>query len=158
MHHGAIRQDPGSEIKKNLLDRFRIILIDPEDELRLASSECIQPTSFSSLLEGAAMTVMTSVVRAVSQLPRWLGDWDRRVRMRRELGRMPARMLVDIGLSPEAVARELRAPFWQPLGFDLAAPTGSSEAWQAAVARGPALPPQVRSIARLATVVFPNRA
>lgn len=67
------------------------------------------------------MTVMTQAMRAIGRLPRRIGDWGWRIRMRRELGGMPARLLVDIGLSPAAVACESRQPFWRPLGCDLAA-------------------------------------
>jgi uncharacterized protein YjiS (DUF1127 family) len=101
------------------------------------------------------MTVMTRTIRVLSQLPRFLGEWDRRSRARRALGRISPQLLVDIGLSPKAVARECRQPFWRPLGSDLAAPS-----WQASAAEklGPALPAAVRPVARPAAVIFPCRA
>ena len=44
-----------------------------------------------------------------------LGQWRERRRLRRELARVPARDLLDAGLSLEAVEHEIAQPFWRPL-------------------------------------------
>jgi len=94
-------------------------------------------------------TVMTRTIEAVG---RRLGEWDRRARMRRALARISPRLLVDVGLSPEAVARESRQPFWRPLAGDLDALGGAAPA---AVTPGPALPAAVRPAATLPAAVRP---
>lgn len=65
------------------------------------------------------MTLPVNTLSAFGALRRRLDHWHRLLQTRRELSRMPARLLVDIGLSPEMVARTADAPFWQPLGQDL---------------------------------------
>ena len=43
-----------------------------------------------------------------------LRQWQDRVRGRRDLARFSQRDLRDIGLTPDAAAREVAKPFWQP--------------------------------------------
>jgi len=47
--------------------------------------------------------------RAVARL----GEWRERERQRRSLARLDARLLADIGVSPEQQARECAKPFWR---------------------------------------------
>jgi uncharacterized protein YjiS (DUF1127 family) len=43
----------------------------------------------------------------------WLAAWVTRVRQRELLAGLDRRMLRDIGLTPDAQARELTKPFWR---------------------------------------------
>jgi uncharacterized protein YjiS (DUF1127 family) len=43
----------------------------------------------------------------------WVAAWITRVRQRELLAGLDARMLRDIGLTPDAQARELTKPFWR---------------------------------------------
>jgi uncharacterized protein YjiS (DUF1127 family) len=47
-----------------------------------------------------------------------LSEWRERRRLRRELARVPARDLLDAGLSLEAVEHEVAQPFWRPLDVE----------------------------------------
>ena len=42
--------------------------------------------------------------------------WRRRMEARRNLAKMDARSLTEIGISPAAAAYESGRPFWQPMG------------------------------------------
>ena len=89
-------------------------------------------------------------------LRRGIAECSERARMRRTLGRMSDRLLADVGLSPEAVAHEVEAPFWRPIGPELAALVDLNPPRPAV--RAPALPLGFATVARLAAAVFPNRA
>jgi uncharacterized protein YjiS (DUF1127 family) len=51
----------------------------------------------------------------LSSIVATLREWRRRSASRRELARLDARTLRDIGLDPGVVDYELRQPFWRPL-------------------------------------------
>jgi len=105
------------------------------------------------------MTLPSNTLRVFGALRRRLDAWHRLLHIRQELSRMPARLLIDIGLSPEAVARHANAPFWQRPERDLALQPGLNPATGMAHALpGPALPRGFDGVARLAAAVFPNRA
>lgn len=104
------------------------------------------------------MSMPVNTPSAFGALRRRLDHWHRLLQTRRELSRMPARLLVDIGLSPEMVARTADAPFWQPLGQDLELQPGLEPAPGAArELRRPALPLGFAAVERLAAAVYPNR-
>jgi uncharacterized protein YjiS (DUF1127 family) len=50
------------------------------------------------------------------QLALILAVWRQRAQARRDLARMDARSLRDIGISPAAAAYESGKPFWQQMG------------------------------------------
>lgn len=54
------------------------------------------------------------VALAIERLARGLRNAAARARQRRALAELDARLLADIGLTPDDVRREAAKPFWRP--------------------------------------------
>jgi uncharacterized protein YjiS (DUF1127 family) len=63
------------------------------------------------------MTLTIALLEAGRRLLRQPTVWRQRSRTRAHLAALPQRQLRDVGLDPEAVAREAQKSFWQPLGM-----------------------------------------
>ncbi len=66
------------------------------------------PTFQSTIHREAKPTLMERVAAT-------LRTWRERRAMRRELARIDARSLRDVGIAPEVVAYEIAQPFWRDL-------------------------------------------
>lgn len=100
------------------------------------------------------MNALAHIIAGVLRLGRVPAVWAARVAMREQLGAMPERLLADIGLNPAAVAREIRKPFWRPLGDCVEA--GAAALRSTAPARAPVpIPAVLQPVARLSGATFP---
>ena len=101
------------------------------------------------------MNALASSIARTRRLTGLPALWLERIAMRERLGAMPERLLADVGLDPVAVAREVRRPFWRPLGERLA--PGAPPVRAASAPRTPlAVPAALRPVARLASATFPT--
>jgi uncharacterized protein YjiS (DUF1127 family) len=98
-----------------------------------------------------ALAPIIAIVRWISSLP---AVWWQRVETRERLGAMPERLLADIGLDHAAVAREVRKPFWRPLGECLAAGAAAFRPTAVSIAPVP-VPAVLQPVARLSGATFP---
>ena len=56
---------------------------------------------------------LTGGILRIDRVPTLLGLWQRRREERQQLRTLPDHMLQDIGLTPEAVRKEVAKPFWR---------------------------------------------
>ncbi|MDA7945972.1 MAG: DUF1127 domain-containing protein [Hyphomicrobiaceae bacterium] len=75
------------------------------------------PNSFVPRIRpDAGRTILTDMIDHIAQLfhdaTALIETWQRTSRQRRALSRLDDRMLQDIGLTREQVAREIGRPFW----------------------------------------------
>lgn len=72
----------------------------------------------SSFLDGNAISarvysIVQTVEGAMSSMKATVVEWNKRNQGRKDLARMDARMLRDIGLEPYQVQAEVNKPFWK---------------------------------------------
>jgi uncharacterized protein YjiS (DUF1127 family) len=116
------------------------------------ASECIQKRVPAT--EGEAMKALARIIAGVLRIRSLPAVWSARVGMREQLGAMPERLLTDIGLDHAAVAREIRKPFWRPLGECVE--TGAPMFHLTALVGSPVpMPALLQPVARLSGATFP---
>jgi hypothetical protein len=96
------------------------------------------------------MTMLFATPNSARTLGQRLAASRQLAQTRRQLSRLPERLLADIGLSPEPLAPDAR--------FGLLAYDPRPAAGMPLTGRGPALPRGFAALARLAAAIFPNRA
>ena len=72
------------------------------------SSTVIMSLTWRGWLANGKGLFAREVMRAATQV----NSWTRRARQRRELAALDARLLNDIGITPDQVQDEVRKPFW----------------------------------------------